>query len=279
VRAGRELIESGRFADRDLSELASALSTLEYQAGNEKRARRLLRLGLRDPSDNTLAQAQWLSAQLGFDVPELDLGIKGNALSFEARALETFRRGQWGQSLSSARSWLGDQPFSSRPAIHGSYVASVALEDYDATEELARAGLEANQFDPTLLNNLAYALIQKGKLEEAASEFKKAQRSARRPEERIALLATAGLYALRNGAVDEGRTLYRHAIEISEAAGLKRYAAHAAINLATESIRSHLGSVFEDVLFAEGAAESVQDADIQVLLTRLRARKQAFRLA
>jgi hypothetical protein len=87
--------------------------------------------------------------------------------AFEARAWSEFYLGSWVRALRAGKRWLRDQPFSASPAVHASYVASVALEDYEEGVRIANSGLLANPNDPTLLNNLSYSLANFGRLQEA----------------------------------------------------------------------------------------------------------------
>ena len=83
-------VEVGRFCiakqypDRQLSELASALGTLEMKAGKVRHSKRLFRSALMDPTDNTVAQVFWATRT----VPELSFDVSGTSShdSYEATA-------------------------------------------------------------------------------------------------------------------------------------------------------------------------------------------------
>jgi len=55
VRAGRNMLESGKFAPRHLAELAGAIGTLELNSGKNRRARKLFEQSLIDLNENALA--------------------------------------------------------------------------------------------------------------------------------------------------------------------------------------------------------------------------------
>ena len=92
-----------------------------------------------------------------FDVP----------YNFEAQAWNSFQAGASEDALANSKSWLVDQPFSRRPAILGSYIASSLLEDYRAAVEITEKSLLPNPNDPILLNNLAFAYASLGQLDDA----------------------------------------------------------------------------------------------------------------
>ncbi len=65
IRTARKLLEAERQPPFHLSELASALGTLESCSGNQRAARPLIAYSLRDPAENSIAQAAWLHRNLG----------------------------------------------------------------------------------------------------------------------------------------------------------------------------------------------------------------------
>ncbi len=70
VRQGRHLLAHGDFPPVQTTELSSALATLEMSTGDMKKARRLFRDSLVDPTDNSLAQAGWAATKMtGVDIP------------------------------------------------------------------------------------------------------------------------------------------------------------------------------------------------------------------
>ena len=169
VRRGREILHSKQYPERQLSELASALGTLELNAGKIRHSKRLFRAALMDPTDNTVAQVGWAMRtmpELSFDTS--DAIISG---SYEATAWNGVLQGEWSESLEAARKWYADEPFSKRPAVLGSWVASSMMQDYEAATKFARDGLRANRGHLLLTNNLAFALACSNELQEAESQL------------------------------------------------------------------------------------------------------------
>ena len=153
------------------------------------------------------------------------------ARSFEARALQAHRAGDWGPAIRHAQGWLLDEPFSTRPATLGSYLAGITEGNYRLAEEFARRGLRANPGDWLLLNNLVVALANQGQVEEAVAAF---QEIATPSEElRSVLLATEGLLKFRTGEQAIGRRLYLEAAEHARRRGDRRLYALALAHLAT----------------------------------------------
>jgi hypothetical protein len=113
IKRARLMLDWSRYQPFHLSELASALGTLETEAGKSKVGRKLIEFSLRDPTENAVAQADWLVRRTRMNI-SLNAG-KSN----EAAAWTASRNQQWVVSLHE------DQPFSSRPAAFGSHLAGV----------------------------------------------------------------------------------------------------------------------------------------------------------
>jgi tetratricopeptide (TPR) repeat protein len=228
VKRGREMVDGAFHTPIALSELTSALATLEMRAGAERRARKLFRSALVDPNENSVAQAEWASSRLS----GLDLGDKQIELSAEARARRYADEDDTDAALSATWEWLIDQPFSSAPAAFGSYRASMTGR-FEEAIRFARAGLRPNPRNALLLNNLAFSQANAGELdtaEKTLGEVESDSEGAMRPT----LTATRGFVAFRSGQADAGRMLYREAIGIMSV-GTQRLRAE--LMLASEEVR------------------------------------------
>lgn len=235
IRRSREMVRSNAFPPWHTSELTSELATLELEAGSDKAARRLFRAAMVDPTENAVAQTEWASRHLSglyLEDDFLDLPY-----SFEARARHNSRKGAWIPALTEAWSWFLDQPVSSEAASLGTYVASVCLEDYETCIEFAKRGLLSNPNNPTILNNLVFALASLNRLEEAERYH------ARWPEyeslglwDQTAYRATSGLILYRRGHVEEGRRQYREALSVAGRSRDKQLQAMATIYFAREEL-------------------------------------------
>lgn len=136
-------------------------------------------------------------------------------LSYEARAWKYYYTGEWARSLKECYGWFHDEPFSSRPAVLGSFISSAALESYTASEDFAHSGLRSNPDDQILRNNLVFALASAGKIDEAEEKYNQMQPALFDTHAKITWIATGGLLEFRKGNVDHGRQKYRQAIELA----------------------------------------------------------------
>ena len=127
-----------------------------------------------------------------------------------------------------------DEPFSSRPAIFGSYIAAVGMEDFPLSEEFARKGLQTNPDDLLLKNNLAFALASQDFVEKAFEVLVTANGSGKSMNVHITLLATRGLVNFRATNLEKGKILYEEAIDLAKKNNLIDIMASASINYARE---------------------------------------------
>ena len=209
VKVARRILTERRFPSVHISELAAALATLELGAGSTKKSKRLFEISLEDPTENSIAQAAWASRKN--KVIRIGDQYLEHPDTFEARSWSLYYQSQWNQVIRECWQWQLDQPFSSRPSAHGSYVAGAALEDYEESKKLAKQGLIANPSDFTLLNNLAFALMNLGDIQKGKEVLSKATRLQNSDQDRVVLQATQGFLAFQTGEVAVGRQLYSDA--------------------------------------------------------------------
>lgn len=210
MKVAKTMIEGGNISKFHLSELASALGTIELRNGSRKKGKRLFSIALEDPTENTLAQATSLQNMIG----EFSKSINPEQLahSFEAETRLKFYSQDFEAALEAAKKWFAYQPFSSRPALAGSYIASVALEQFEDAIKIARMGLISSPREFMLKNNLAFSLASLGKTDKAKEALVHVTESELTESERYTLDATRALIAFRSGNAEEGRNLYRSAL-------------------------------------------------------------------
>ena len=155
---------------RHHSELAGTIATLELRAGAAKKAKKLFRIALADPTENTMAQAASLSSELGA-IEEL-MPIHRPSHLYEADARIALRDKEYKKALLATWKWLRFQPFSAAPANHGAYLASVALSDFQEGLKISEFGRLASPNDTMLLNNSAFALASMDRIPEAQERLK-----------------------------------------------------------------------------------------------------------
>jgi tetratricopeptide (TPR) repeat protein len=269
IKEGRRLLGSGTFDAFHTAELAAALGSVEYESGSARTGKKLFLQALRDPTENTLAQAKWISRRERIDLVESRLlDIPG---SFEARAWQAYMTADWEGALREARKWLLDEPFSSRPAMFGSYVAAVVLDDHDSALRFAQMGLAANPRDAVLLNNVAFSLACQGKPSSAQHYLERALEADADGETRVVLLATAGLIGYRSGRFAEGRALYEDAIELAQSLKNRVQVALGLALLAREEILSHRPGAAAVLAAAGIAARNISGHGVSEVLVRISA--------
>lgn len=234
IVAARRGLRAGDFAPAQASELACAIASHEFEAGQDKSAKKLLGQALVQPTENAVAQAEFEARRGRFTLPEHLLAHEG---SFEARAIAFGSRSQWKEAVGDAKKWQQDQSFASDPAMYLSYVASVCLEDYVVAAEAAKTGLTANPGSAMLANNYAFSLVNLGRVEDAAAVLDQYPSTAQEKSDRAVWTATMGLIAFRQGDSARGRELYRDAFATAAEAGLRDQAAFAAAFWAREEVR------------------------------------------
>jgi tetratricopeptide (TPR) repeat protein len=192
-----------------LFELNGALATMEAHDGNRRKANRLRDQSLIDPAENAIAQAAWLSPRdgdEGWTPPEVQ------RQSSDANAWIANTQGKWTVALHEARQWHREEPSSSRSANLAGYLAALVTENFEESEAILRQGVATNQDAPMLFNNLAFALANLGRPEEAAKVLKQGTPLISSDYHSIVFNATRGLIAFRAGDVNMGRSLYMRAI-------------------------------------------------------------------
>lgn len=269
VKTARLMLESNKFTHFHSSELASAIATLEFEAGNSKRARKFFEQSLIAPTENSVAQVAWarrMDSNLRIKTDSLNKG----PVSHEALAWEYNRKAKWDETVIEAYNWLMDQPFSSRPAILGSYVLSVAKQDYKKSAEIAKLGLIANPNDFTLINNYTFAAAHTDEFEEAKKEFTRVDQDKLSKEDRIVWLATSGLIKYREGQYEDGRQLYHRSLELAKSESENKLYCQALINFALEEIRIKSS---DSEKYRKQALDNIQHlpfTDLRPLIARLK---------
>ena len=215
IRKGVDLIASNNYSPFSISELSSAIGSVEMINGNKKKCRSYFKTALQKPNDNSLAQAQFLLSQnsdLSFEFGEDQ--ILPNA--FEAEALSAYISNDFSKSLVTAVDWIEDMPFTRRPVQFAANIAYSFLKDYDTAIDILDLGLKANPNNPALLNNKAYACALGGRTAEAEQAIVEARKMSLSTETKVCLIATQGLIEYRKGNIAEGRRLYQDAIMLAK---------------------------------------------------------------
>jgi tetratricopeptide (TPR) repeat protein len=276
VRPGKNILAGGKYSYFHTAELASALATLDLSSGSIRSARKLFQISLIESTDNSVAQSVWAKKEM--PTLDIDSAILRTPRVYEARALNALINLDWVQAVEASKKWLADESFSSRPAKLGSFAASVGLENYSLAEELTMAALIANPNDFGLINNLAFALANQGKLKDARKVLDNASKPVPNSQEEIVIKATEGLVCIREGNIIAGKALYLEAISLARK--LLRYdlRSMASIYYAREMFLAAQFTKSEALLFAEEACSSYTHPHITWLLNRLIAITSSFEI-
>ncbi len=210
MKAGFSLVEAKQFSPFALSELNSALATVELQY-NTTKSKRLFTSSLIDPNENSVAQAQWATKTVG----ELPINLlKTN--SHEANSYQKGYLEEWESSFDESLNWLVDEPFSCEPANHASYLAAAAIDNNNLAITICNFGLRSNPKEFTLLNNKAYSLAIENRVGEAEKTFNQIDVNTLGEYEKVAYTATKGLISYRNGYKEIGSSLYDQAEQLAK---------------------------------------------------------------
>ncbi|MEC4890778.1 MAG: hypothetical protein RI101_12035 [Nitrospira sp.] len=263
IKTGRHCIESHKFHPSHISELAGALGTLDWEAGNIRSVKKLFRKALEKPTENSVAQAAWLSRRS--DNIGVDPSLLQVPRSFEARAWSAIGESQWDESLKAAQLWLADEPFAKRAAVFGSWVALLSTSGAEEGESIARYGLRMHPSDFLLLNNLTVALAYQGKIDEACDSFEKIVLPENNSAYKPTYLATKGLLRFRSGAPEEGRSLYQMAIIEARNRKDLRSVVRALLHLAREERRQDPKTA--EALVSEGSKDTDKLAPLEQIIS------------
>jgi tetratricopeptide (TPR) repeat protein len=211
-----------------------------------------------------LAQAAWIARKVG-DL-EFVVNVQNTPRSYEAGAWTNITNGHWEDSLADAELWLCDEPFSKRPTRFGSWAALSTTADYVKAEHMARHGIKTHHDDFILLNNLAVSLAYQGKPNDALEWFKKIPEKTSEDPSTPTYLATSGLLKFRLGAPDEGRKLYRMAVDDAKHKKVTGAVVSALLHFAREEYR--LGDQSKgDILVKEALLDFGKLSAIERIMT------------
>ena len=199
---------------RHSAELCGAAATVLYADGRNSKARKLMKLSIRDPNENSFTQAEWASIK-GW-APSISDELFQIELAPEALTLRERHALNWERAISACINWSEMEPTSSMPLTFGAFISLVALENgHKALTFLERAAVRIPN-DPMVINNQAVAYAYIGDIEKATTSLNQLN-SMQLPKDRKAVqVATNGLIEYRRGEFSKGRDLYIDAIRISD---------------------------------------------------------------
>lgn len=245
TKSGLIKVNSDSFHPFSISELSSAIATLELKHNNIKSSRKLFKKSLINPNDNSLAQAEWAS-QKEIKLDSVNPSSFNIAKPFEALARDSKEKGDWEKSISYAKDWFLDMPYSKGAILFGYDIALLKMKNFNTASEIGKLGLISHPNDPFLINNIVYALILGGNIDEAEILLTKIKPNKLKDDNLtyICLTATKGLLNYRKGNIESGRNLYLRAMSLAKESGDENLMNLAFANFAREEI---LNSDYYDV--------------------------------
>ena len=238
IKAGRQLIQSDNCSAYSSSELCFAICKEDRKAGKRRDWQEMFRLGLRNPNDNCLAQAEYIvkqETQMRFDYGQYEAVNR----KYEADTRNNYSIGCYEDAFISSINWMQDYRFSHEPVAFAFNLSCTFLKKYDYSIEVIKHWLKTHPNDYAMTNNLIYALGLSGKVDEAERYLAKiniVNQLNNRIENGICLLATNGLIEYRKGNIEEGRHLYQLSIDTAKTKRNRDLAGKARLNMIREEV-------------------------------------------
>ena len=212
ISKAKDLIENNSLTPYSRSELAVSLGTMEIKSGSVRRAKKIIRQAMIDPTENALAQAEWAASTFKIEFDDMIELRSTVPASFEASAVHAYYGKAFADSLKACEKWGRFQFLSSRPIILSTFLSSCILNDDLGAIDIYKNALPAQRESPLAINNYAFALARIGRTEEAEKELKRVHINEASREDKLVITATIGLICFRNGYVEDGRNLYVNAV-------------------------------------------------------------------
>ncbi|MFC6635309.1 hypothetical protein [Microbulbifer taiwanensis] len=212
VKSAKKIMSSYSGHPVMLSDLAASLGTLEIKNGALKNGKKLLNFALSNPSENAVAQCQWLYHKHGIYLSESkNLSIK----SIEGEATLSYVEGRFAECRENLLGLYAFQPFSESPIVDAGYMSIVALRDPGFVVKLSEGRVPSSSMSFLELNNLIVAKAQLGMVDQLSIELRHLSEKLDKSNENLAAtyLATLGLCEFSRGKACLGSALYEKSIE------------------------------------------------------------------
>ena len=279
AKLGVEMLKNYEENSLSITELASALGTLELTDGSLKNSRKYFKQALIEPNDNSLAQVGWMLKSVGQDA--LDINKFNNVpLAFEALAQNYYNQNKFQESLDSALEWFADEPYSTRPIKLASSLTGIFFNDRKRSIKLLEQGLKMNPKDVMLTNNMVYYLALENKIDKAIELFDENLKEHLDEVDKldtISVIATFVLLYYRRGLQEKGKESYLKAIALAKAAKNTYLEALATVNYVREELQytQEPQTLLKQL---DAACKNRTEADVKTLYTRLINDYEQFRI-
>lgn len=231
----KSILASEKFESMHIAELASASASIFLQDGKIKDAKRLFNIALLDPNDNAIAQAIWASKFFNINIKTKEEWFEG-FFSAEANFYKRQSELDFNGAINAAIDWFYSEPFSLRPLRAATYAACI-IEKFEDAEKYAKLGLNIDKSDIELANNLVYAFVGQGKMNEAIALLQEVYVREKNETGTSSghTIANFALISNRFGNTQEGEKLYRLAISLLQDNNLSESKAVATATMAKEA--------------------------------------------
>ena len=197
------------------SELIESFGMEELIHGKDRMARKAFRVAWQNPTPNVITHAEWVTRVA---LPGLRGELKVNLTdSPQAQANAAFEKVDFQETLAAIELWKFEEPYSWRPWVSESYIHCLR-EDFPALELCFMNARAIRMVHPILLNNYTYSLVLNSGAK-AAEPYMQRLRQLKNELTEVTVTATEGLFQIANGAVTEGKMLYKAAQSEAEKRG------------------------------------------------------------
>ena len=217
IKRGMQLIKRQAFSPRAVSELATLIGMAERRHGKTRSTRKWFELALRDPTENVVAQMQFLRHPV-------ERGGDWETRAHEAHAWWLLEAGDISRSSRALTEWQYDEPFSRDAALLGSWVHGTAMGDFGQALTDIRIARLACPEDPSLIAQEIYVRAELGDLAGAEDMLRNQlplaiEKSGRRVTDDpwpILIAADWGMLCFRKGLREQGREFYRASVSLAQ---------------------------------------------------------------
>lgn len=244
LEIAKRLIINGKYANYSISELASALATMEFDKRNFKESERYFDLALKAPNSNSLAQIMWYKKN------PINNNIRVQVDSNEIRTHQYSNINNFEKSFEYSLKWKSEEPFNKVPYSMAAHLKGVLLEDFEEAYKITlsscklQENIKGKYFSEDeklgFNNDLAYYLLKQNKIEEAEDILAPAMKLLSKKNDLNNFeninIATLGLLYIKKGETETGERLYRQSIDNFKLFKKNYLARSAFLNLFNEKI-------------------------------------------
>jgi tetratricopeptide (TPR) repeat protein len=276
-RQAKNFLDVKGVAPIHLSELAAAMSMMEIESGEGKRARKLADAALRSPTENTLAQFSWARDERRFlSISALDDLVDHMSTAFEANYRLKYFSGDLFDARDAGIQWANDEPFAKGPLMELGFLDSILDDHQHALEWYQKAYRLQTKPDSHLELNMLFSRMSSGRLQpqldaEEIAAIGARLRALSLDGSSYHAIANLALWEYRFGDPTIGAARYQEAIRILEKTHKLGSAALAAAYAAREAILAGQPNSLELLRRASTLSERSKSAVAEFYVRKMQA--------